>query len=81
MNPPKLSPVEKKRLEKYIQDLEWALQHKGSLDFMAQQKLRITLTLLGARQPERKVLQAIAKEILWDDQPHKERRLRELING
>ena len=77
----KLSPEEKRRLESYIQDIKWSLRHKGSLDFLTQQKLRIALTLLDAKQPGDKVLQADAKEIIWDEKPFEERRLRKLING
>ncbi len=76
-----LSPKEKRRLERFIQDIQWHLRHKGNLDWVARQKLRITLTLLGAERHGSKMLQSDAIEILWDDQPFKERRLRELING
>ena len=78
---PQLSPQEKKRLERFMQDIQWQLRHRGSLDWTARQKLRITLTLLGADRHVSKILQADAMEILWDEQPFKERRLRELING
>ncbi len=72
----KLSPEEKRRLERYILDLE-----RGSMDFIARQKLRILLTFLGASSPKDKTLQWEAQKILRDTQPFKEQRLRELING
>jgi hypothetical protein len=72
----KLSPEEKRRLERYIIELE-----RGSMDFIARQKLRILLTFLGAHRPKDKILQWEAQKILRDIQPFKERRLRELING
>jgi len=78
---PQLSPLEKNRLERYMQDVQWQIRHKGSLDWSARQKLRIILTLLGAERHGSKMFQADALEILWDEQPFKERRLRELING
>jgi hypothetical protein len=77
----KLSPEEKRRLERYMHDVKWNLRHKGSLDWITQQKLRIALTLLGAERHGGRMLQDEAKKILWDDQPFKERRLRKLING
>ncbi|KKL63621.1 hypothetical protein LCGC14_2173270 [marine sediment metagenome] len=72
----KLSPEEKKRLERYILDLK-----RGSMDFIARQKLRIILTFLGALRPKDKMLQWEAQKILRDIQPFKEQRLRKLING
>jgi hypothetical protein len=78
---PQLSPKEKRRLERYMQDIQWQLRQRGSLDWVARQKLRIALTLLGAERYGSKILQAEAQEILWDDQPFKERRLRKLVNG
>lgn len=71
-----LSPKEKRRLERFTQDVQ-----KGSLDFIARQKIRIILTILGADQPRNKVLQAEAVEILQDARPFKEQRLRKLVNG
>jgi len=72
----KLSPEEKRRLERYIIELE-----RGSIDFIARQKIRIILTLLGAANPKDKRLHFEVQKILQDVQPFKERRLRELING
>ncbi len=72
----KLSPKEKRRLERFIPDLK-----EGSVDFIARQKVRIILTILGAGHPSNKRLQASAIGILRDNQPSKEQRLRNLING
>ena len=71
-----LSPEEKRRLERYILDLE-----RGSIDFIARQKVRIILTLLGEKQPRNKVLQFEAVRILQDGESFKEQRLRKLIDG
>ena len=76
MNTPELLPKEKVRLERFIRDLK-----TDPLDFIARQKLRIVLTILGAKHPRGKLLQANAVEILQDDKLFKERRLRNLING
>jgi len=72
----KLSPKEEKRLERFVRDLK-----VGPIDFIARQKVRILLTILGAGDPRSKTLQAHAVEILQDEQPSKEKRLRKLING
>lgn len=74
--PKKLLPEEKRRLERYILDLE-----RGSMDFIARQKVRIILTLLGAKEPKDKRLQFETVRILKDAQSSKERRLRKLVNG
>ena len=76
MFPKELSPKEKRRLEKFVQDLKGA-----PLDFIARQKLRIILTLLDAPQPKGKRLQVIALEIIQDNELSKITRLRKLING
>jgi hypothetical protein len=71
-----LPSKEKNRLERYILDLG-----RGSIDFIARQKIRIILTILGAKEPRNKKLHFEAAKILQDGQPFKERRLRKLING
>ena len=73
---PRLSSKEKSRLERYILDLE-----RGSVNFIARQKIRIILTILGAKDPKNRILQFEVMEILRDGAPFKERRLRKLING
>jgi len=71
-----LSSKEKRQLERFTQDFK-----RGALDFIARQKVRIILTILGAKHPKNKMLQADAVEILQDTQPFKEQRLRKLVNG
>ena len=71
----KLSPEEKKRLERFMEDVK-----RDPLDFITRQKVRIIMTTLGAYRFD-KILLSDGLSILKDDGLFKLYRLRKLING
>ena len=71
----KLSPEEKIRLEKFMGDVK-----TSHVDFITRQKVRIIVTRLGAKKPD-KMLLSDALDILKDEWPLKMIRIRKLING
>jgi hypothetical protein len=79
----KLSPKEKKRVERGIRNIRILSRQPALSDtnrFIKRQQLRVLLIILGAKKPD-KLLQADALDVINDWKPFKIKRLRKLING
>lgn len=78
-----LSPKEKRRLERYIHNVEELFYKEGRTEietFIMRQQLRAIIKIFGGPKFDR-LLEKQALKILGDVWPFKERRLRKLING
>ena len=71
----KLSPEEKRQLERFMSDVK-----TSHVDFITRQKVRIIVNRLGEEHPS-KMLLSEALDILKDEWPFKIQRIRKLING
>ncbi len=79
----KLSPKEKRRLERFMINVT-RLSRKEKLSetevFIMKQQMRAALRILGAEDTNR-VLVSYSIDVMRDSYPFKERRLRKLIYG
>lgn len=80
---PELTPKEKKRISRYIHNVEM-LSYKPNKNevetFIMRRQLTALLELLGVRHRDL-LFEARALKIIRDMWPWKERRLRKLVNG
>lgn len=79
----RLSPKEKRRLERYIHNVEELFYKEGRTEietFIMRQQLRAIIKIFEGPKFDR-LLEKQALKILGDIWPFKERRLRKLING
>ena len=81
---PKLSPKEKKRLERCLKNVEKLakLHHKitPTYDFIMRQQTKVILKLLGVRDPQKRLI-AEAIVVLRNPYPFKKYQLRKLIKN
>ena len=78
-----LSPKEKRRLERYIHNVELLSYKEERTEvetFIMKQQLRAIIQIFGGPKFDR-VLEKQALKVLGDIWPFKARRLRKLING